>query len=69
MTKDDLPIYYTETRYGFEYGAAKIERVMSHKGHVLLHVYTGKQLLSIRVTPSGLIRLSDIVKDWHDNSG
>lgn len=63
--KSDTTIHHAETRYGFEYGAARVERSWSHKGHVGLTIHTGKQLLSVRVTPSGLIRVGEIEKDWH----
>lgn len=53
------------TQYGFEFGPAKVDRAWSHKGHVGLMIYTGKQLINIRVTPSGLIRVDEIEKDWH----
>lgn len=49
--------HYRETRYGFEWGAAKVSRCASHKGHVVLTVVTPKERLDIRVTPSGLIKL------------
>jgi hypothetical protein len=53
------------TEYGFEFGAAKVERAWEHKGHVGLTIYTGKQLLNVRITPSGLIRVGEIEPDWH----
>jgi len=48
---------YKETRYGFDWGAAKIERVASHGGHLWIDVRTPRQVLEIRVTPTGLIRI------------
>ena len=44
------------TQFGFDWGAAKVERVCQHKGEVILSVKTPRQELEIRVTPSGLIR-------------
>ena len=49
-------IRYEETKFGFNWGAANIERCCSHKGYVFLTVRTKRQWLDITVTPSGLIR-------------
>ena len=48
-------IHYKETKYGFEYGAATVERVTSDEknGWVLLTVKTPKAILEIRVTKTG----------------
>lgn len=53
----DKPTHYRETVYGFEYGAARISRHSSFKGHVMLMIETDRQCINIRVTPSGLIRI------------
>jgi hypothetical protein len=42
-------IVYAETRYGFRYGAAIIERTASHKGYVTT---AGKEFV-LTVSPSG----------------
>ena len=49
---------YEETRYGFTFGAAKVERWISHHGYVVVGVTTPRQTLRIQVTPTGLIRTS-----------
>jgi hypothetical protein len=46
------------TEYGFEYGAATVERLASHKGYVVIGIRTPKIRMEITVTPSGLMRLS-----------
>jgi hypothetical protein len=45
---------YEETRYGFRYGAATIERTASHKGYVIFTVATtaGREFV-MTVSPSG----------------
>jgi hypothetical protein len=45
------------TQYGFEYGAAKIQRIASDKGYAFLTISTPRQTVDIVVTPSGLIRI------------
>ena len=57
-----IPTHYRETTYGFEYGAAKIERTMSDKGQVVISVRTPRQKLYLRVTKTGLIRVGPHVK-------
>lgn len=51
------------TQYGFQYGAARVERCASHKGYVVVGISTPKHRLDITVTPSGLIRVSKPVKN------
>jgi hypothetical protein len=46
----------TETKYGFTWGKAKVERIASHKGYLFLGVTTPRDQLEIRITPTGLIR-------------
>lgn len=36
------------------------------KQGVWLHIRTGKQLLTVRATPSGLLRVGGVKKDWKD---
>ena len=44
-----------------------VERATSDPRHgVWLHIRTGKQLLTVRATKSGLLRVSEIEKDWHN---
>ena len=58
----DEPIHYRETRYGFEYGAAGVERVFNDKGRVVLRILTPRQEASIYVTKTGLIRFGTPTK-------
>lgn len=48
--------------YGFRYGAVRVERCGSHLGHVFLTLYTPRQQLEVRITPTGLIRPGDVEK-------
>lgn len=51
-------IHYAETQFGFEYGAAKIERAISEDdGSVVIMVTTKRETLDIRITPTGFIRV------------
>lgn len=52
-------IHYLETRYGFEYGSANIERLMSDQktGKVYLGVTTPKGSWSIYITKTGKVRV------------
>ena len=52
---------YQETKYGFDYGAAKIERKCSDdkKGWVCLGIETPKATLSVYVTKTGKVRIHD----------
>lgn len=51
--------HYRETRYGFEWGAAAVERQISHKGAVQFVVRSPRQEMTVYVTPTGLIRVVD----------
>lgn len=51
------------TNYGFEFEAATVERLASHKGYAIIGVKTPKQRLEITVTPSGLIRVSKPIRN------
>ena len=51
----DKPIHYRETRFGFEYGAAAVERACSHNGYVVILVKTPHQWLEVQVTPAGRV--------------
>ena len=51
---------YEETRYGFRFGAAHVQRYVSHNGYVTLGIETPRQQLVITVTPSGLIRVGEV---------
>lgn len=51
------------TQYGFQYGAALVERYASHKGYVIVGIKTPKQRLELTVTPTGLIRVGKPVRN------
>ena len=57
------PVHTAITQYGFEFGAAKVERAASYKGHVILHITTDRQRLEVRITPSGMIRVDGPTKN------
>jgi glutamyl-tRNA reductase len=61
------PIHYTEIKYGFEYGAAKVERACSDKGRVMIDIGTPRQRVTIRVSRTGLIRVSEVTKNWDED--
>ncbi len=51
------------TLYGFEFGPALVERLVQHKGYVVVGVKTQRQRLDITVTPSRLIRVGKPVQN------
>ena len=52
------------TRYGFEFGPARVSRYTEDKdGSVCFGVTTPKQRLDIFVTPTGLIRVGEVEND------
>jgi hypothetical protein len=63
-------IHYAETKYGFDWGAVKIERFFSDskKGLVVLSLETPKHqrenLLQIYVTKTGKVRIFDAHGEW-----
>lgn len=48
------------TQYGFQYGAAKVERFAQHKGYAVIGVTTPRSRMEIIVTPSGLLRIGKV---------
>jgi len=62
--------HYQETRYGFEWGAAKVERCFSDekKGWVTLQLQTPKHKngrgLQIYVTKTGKVRIHGADGEW-----
>jgi hypothetical protein len=56
-------IHFKETEYGFEFGAMEVVRIYSdeEKG-VLIEIRTPKNLLTVRATKTGHLRVSDVVK-------
>lgn len=63
-----MEIRCEETKYGFNYGAAKITRLFSHTdGSVTLSLATPKGELQIYVTRTGKVRIFDYHgkgKEW-----
>lgn len=61
-----MSIHYKETKYGFDYGAAQIERCCSDekKGWVVLLVKTPRHPLGIElsITKSGKVRIHSLNK-------
>lgn len=59
-------IHYAETKYGFDWGAAKITRCFSDskKGWVTLILETPKHTIQIYVTKTGKVRISDSGEEW-----
>lgn len=66
----DEKIHYKETPYGFEWGAATVERCFSDKkkGWVTLAIKTPKKLhkhgIQIYVTKTGKVRIHDARGEW-----
>jgi hypothetical protein len=52
---------YSETKYGFKWGPATIERCISDpKFGVVIEATTPKGKVYLRITPSGLIRIGKV---------
>ena len=52
-----MSIHYAETKYGFEFGAASIQRDISEPdGSVVVSITTKRSRLDIRITKSGFLR-------------
>lgn len=55
-----MNINYQETRFGFDWGAAKITRVASFPDEsVVVFIETEKEILQVRITKSGFIRYTN----------
>jgi len=55
-----------ETSFGFDWGPMSVERSASHeKWGVMLTLRSNRETVDIRVTPTGLIRISGPVKRSH----
>ena len=52
-------IHYKETDYGFEYGAARVERCCADEKHgwVVLQIKTASRCIDVYVTKGGRVRL------------
>jgi hypothetical protein len=55
-------INFREIPFGFEWGAAKAERLASNGEYVVLGISTPRERLEITVTPSGLMRVGKVEK-------
>lgn len=52
-----------QTRFGFTWGQVTVERTANIKGHRVLTVKTNRERVDLRVTPSGLIRVTRVEVD------
>lgn len=61
------PIHYAENAFGFDYGAAEVQRVCSDaaKGWVVLSIHTPKSRLQVYVTKTGKVRVYKDGKEMH----
>ena len=50
------------TQYGFKWKETEVIRVCSHKGHLILDIVTPREITYLRITPTGLIRLTKVHK-------
>ena len=59
--KENSKINYKETKYGFEYGSAEIERMCSDKkkGWVVLRLKTPKKQFQLYITKTRKVRIFD----------
>ena len=59
-----MSLHFAETKYGFDYGAAKVTRCCSDekKGWVVIRVETPRMGLEIYVTKTGKVRVYDYDK-------
>jgi hypothetical protein len=70
--KKSQQIHYAETRFGFEWGAAKVTRCFSdrQKGWVTLLLetpkHTGGKRLQIYVTKTGKVRIHNGTDEWKE---
>ena len=63
-------MHYQETKYGFEYGAAKVQRIFSDEkaGWITIGVDTPKQSIQVYVTKTGKIRVHSADGEWKAES-
>jgi len=58
-----LTEHYKENPSGFEWGSLEVIRCMSHpKWGVILEVRTKREVLTIRATPGGFLRVEEVEK-------
>jgi hypothetical protein len=66
VLRDMQKIHFANTQYGFEWGAAKIERCFSDdkKKTVTLRITTDKGEIQVYVTKTGKVRVHDYCGEW-----
>ena len=58
-------VHFEQTEYGFEYGPAKIERLLNDNGRVVIGVETPRVSgMQIAVTRTGKVRIFDSRGEW-----
>ena len=64
-------MHYNETRFGFEWGAARVSRAMcdARQGWVVIDLETPRQILQIFVSRAGRVRISDSRGEWVPPAG
>ena len=52
-----MTVHWAETKYGFEYGAAIVERCVEHKGYVVIEVRNRQRTagVNVQVSPKGRV--------------
>lgn len=51
-----------DTEFGFVWGPVEVKRVTTHHGDAVIAVETNREIVYLRITPTGLIRV-----DAHTN--
>ena len=51
--------HFVQTPFGFEWQAAKVERLFSRDGWVTIGINTPRQQLQVYVTKTGMVRVHD----------
>lgn len=62
QNKDKSYLPVIETKYGFNWDNVEIERSASYKKYKVITIKTQRKILSITITPTGLIRTEIINK-------
>ena len=58
-------VHFAQTEYGFEYGSAKIERLLNDNGRVVIGIETPRVAgMQIAVTRTGKVRIFDSRGEW-----
>jgi hypothetical protein len=53
----DTPVPCELTLYGFTWGPTTVSRITTHHGTTLLELRTPREVMLLRMTPKGLIRV------------